>query len=144
MYLKLSAFISLHHFSCPSKTITGLKKERKSTQIFPTAFISHFFSIFVSIKPFTSKHRLTFKVKLSILFCCPEHRVADNWHRVSTVSVSARSVCCLKRGAAHFPSSSQERQTNQNQHGASPPLSFSLHKHTVRTAQSYTSDAFLT
>lgn len=55
----------------PAKPQTGLK-------IYPS--ISHcihftFPQYFVIKKPFTSKHRLIFEVKLSFLFSCPEHRV---------------------------------------------------------------------
>lgn len=71
-YLKVSAFISLHNLSCPSRNLNRLLNKLPN--------ISHcihftFPQYLVIIKPFTSKRRLTLKVKLDFLFSCPERRV---------------------------------------------------------------------
>ena len=72
------------------------------------------------INPCTSKHRPTLKVKLSFLFCCPEHRVeADNWHQVSTVCVSS-----LWKGGVYFLFSPHWTIYRQNQQDTSPPQTF--------------------
>lgn len=80
------------------------------------------------INPCTSKHRPTLKVKLSFLFCCPEHRVeADNWHQVSNVCVSS-----LWKGGVYFLSSPHWAIYRQNQQDTSPPQTF-IHTHHIYT-----------
>lgn len=137
VYLKVSAFISLHHLSCPQEAQSDfIKKHPNISQCIHFTFPQYF----AMIKPFTSKHRLTFKVKLSFRFCCLEHRV----EAVQTIGmefplyVYQLALSAVWEGGVpfhHLYKNADSLQTILNQlvvearPNTSSPLSFSLWKH---------------
>lgn len=102
----VSEAICFHHpappLLSPTETLTGFKKQPNISCCIHFPFPLYF----VVIKPFTSKHRLTSKVKLSLVFLLPR---AQSWGSVdnSFQCVCSSSLCllsenCRKEKLNHF------------------------------------------